>query len=185
MYGTTFLLLLSPACSQLIRMRRSCQSSKMGISRCTKWINDLRIWNSAKLDALGSFWCKFSGRTWCLWCFFTVVKSAVELFMSDMLSSFGWGGGGTQTKSLKITWGASSNNSNNTIFFWAFPSRMAQGRCPSSPRAVRRSEGHSRPECPKKIVLLLLLELAPKVICQRFGLGTPPTSSRTTTTCQT
>ena len=91
-----------PACqirptepNQLIRMKRSCQSSKMAISRCAKRINDSTMWYSTKPDTLGSISCKFRWCKWCIECFFTVLNAAVKLLMfeSEMLTSFGLGGG--------------------------------------------------------------------------------------------
>ena len=50
-----------PACKirsmkpdQLIRMRRNCQSSKMAISRRTKWIEHSTIWNSSSRKIIGA-----------------------------------------------------------------------------------------------------------------------------------
>ena len=52
-------VLVGPACSQLIWKCGSCQSSKMGIFRRMNGIKDSKIWNSTKPDILGSVSCKF------------------------------------------------------------------------------------------------------------------------------
>ena len=84
------------------------------------------------------------------------------------------------------------NNIPITTFLRALRYRMAQGRCPSSPRAVRPEgcwgidRGPFYAGMPEEMLLLVLLALAPLYLIQLSkSTERPPPKSKHTTTCQT